>query len=291
MCFACAILLVGLFGCDGGGTNTSQQSGDLSIESADEIVVKDAVNDYTWEELSKISAEISEASDEAGAIEIAKGYNLTKKDGQLDGSQTKSITLSDGTDVDVQIVGFLHDDKTSGGKAGITFIFENAISKHDMNSNGSNAGGWKDSQMRSWLSSGGMKMLPNDLRNALIEVDKKTNNVGKTDNISSISTTPDKLWLYSSVELFGKTDASHDSGMYDDILNAEGSQYKLYRDMDVKRVDKNDVLLKLLDGKMYGWWVRSSEPVNPNFYDVRNGYSLENNNPAISLTVVPGFCI
>lgn len=38
--------------------------------------MKSAVEAYTWDELSRISAEIGAAGDEAAAVEVAKRYNL-----------------------------------------------------------------------------------------------------------------------------------------------------------------------------------------------------------------------
>lgn len=254
--------------------------------------VKDSVNDYSWDELSKVSAEISEASSEGDAIEVAKKYNLTTADGKLDGTQTKSITLSDGTDANVRITGFWHDDKTNGGKAGITFIFKDAIARHDMNSSNSNSGGWKDSQMRAWLASDGINMLPDDLKGVLIEVDKKTNNVGETESTASVSTTSDKLWLYSATELCGKVDWSSTSA-YNDIINAEGAEYKLYRDMSVNSAGSNGILVKWFEGDSCNWWGRSPRPnLSGDFCVVTYvGIPRGSGNASFSGGVVPGFCI
>ena len=72
-----------------------------------------------------------------------KKYNLCTPDGKLDGTQVKNVTLFDGTTTQVQIAGFAHDDKTVGsGKAGITFIFKDAVAEHSMNNSRTNAGGW-----------------------------------------------------------------------------------------------------------------------------------------------------
>ena len=93
-------------------------AGDQGGEAA---TVKSAVEAYTWDELAQISDEIGAAGDEAAAIEVAKKYNLVTADGKLDGTQVKLVTLTNNMTVPVQIVGFAHDDKTAGGKAGITF--------------------------------------------------------------------------------------------------------------------------------------------------------------------------
>ncbi len=170
--------------------------------------VKSAVEAYTWDELSQISAEIGAAGDEAAAIEVAKKYNLCTPEGKLDGTQVKSVTLADGTQTTVQIVGFAHDDKTSGGKAGITFIFGDCVGEAPMNPTDTNAGGWEASQMRGYLNSDVMTLLPEDLKSAIVPVDKLTNNVGKTQDISAVTATSDSLWLFSLAELAGAFSAA-----------------------------------------------------------------------------------
>ncbi len=122
--------------------------------------MKSAVEAYTWDELSRISAEIGAAGDEAAAIEVAKKYNLCTPEGKLDGTQVKSVALADGTQTTVQIVGFAHDDKTAGGKAGITFIFGDCVGEAPMNSTDTNAGGWEASQMRAYLNGDGNPAAP-----------------------------------------------------------------------------------------------------------------------------------
>lgn len=130
---ACATVLAlgGLFACSGNGAN-----------GAGKVEAKASVEDYTWDELSKISKEIGAAGDEDAAIVIAKEYNLCTPDGKLDGTQTKTVALADGATAQVQICGFAHDDKADGsGKAGITFIFKDAVDEQSMNNAGTNSGG------------------------------------------------------------------------------------------------------------------------------------------------------
>ena len=256
------------------------------------IPVKDTVNDYTWEELSQISAEIAKASDEDAAVETAKRFNLTTEDGKLNGTQVKDVQLSDGMSAQVQIAGFAHDDRTDGGKAGITFIFKDAIAEHAMNSYYTNAGGWEASQMRSWLASDVMAILPDDLKGSIVSVDKLTNNAGETESASSVTATSDKLWLYSSTELWGNIEWCS-SSYYNEILNAEGSEYKLFRDMDVDSDGSNGILVKMIDGTSCYWWERSPYlNYSSAFYVVNiDGYPNDGDHAAIGHGVVPGFCI
>lgn len=267
------------------------QSGDAAAAGAS---VKSAVEAYTWDELAQISGEISQASDEAGAIEIAKKYNLCTADGRLDGTQVKSVTLADGTQTTVQIVGFAHDDKTAGGKAGITFIFGDAIGESSMNPESTNAGGWEDSELRGLLNSEGVKLLPEDLMKHVVAVDKLTNNVGETQSVSSVTVTSDKLWLFSATELCGLIDwYGSDYAACNDVLNAEGSEYKLYRDMAVDSYNSNAILVKNFDGEPRNWWGRSPRPdASGSFQHVySDGDPYYYVGANLSYGVVPGFCI
>lgn len=271
----------------------------LNVFGGSGIEVKGSTEAYTWEELSKISAEIAEASDEVAAVDTAKKYNLTTVDGKLDGTQTKSVALSNGTQTAVQIAGFAHDDKSDGsGKAGITFIFMDCIGKHVMNSTDTNAGGWEKSEMRSYLNSDGLNLLPQDLRDVVVGVDKLTNNTGETDSASSVTKTSDKLWLFSFVELEGNVSASDYDGEYGyfaDIFNSEGSEYKLYADAGVNPFYSNEVLVKDYEGSPSYWWERSPLPALTNgFLTVESdgsAYNSKTGNVVASYGVVPGFCI
>ena len=257
------------------------------------VAVKGSVDEYSWAELSKISQEIGQAGSESAAIEVAKKYNLCTPDGRLDGTQTKTVTLSDGTTAQVQICGFAHDDKSDGsGKAGITFIFKDAVAEHSMNGSGYNSGGWEASEMRSWLNSGLKGQLPSDLQAVIVPVGKRTNNVGETTSASSVTVTSDALWLFSARELCGDIDWYSDQS-YNSVLNAEGAQYKLFRDMNVDSYNGNAILTKNFHGSSCNWWERSANPsYSSNFLDV---YSYGGPNSfdyaAYSYGVVPGFCI
>ncbi|MEB1813881.1 DUF6273 domain-containing protein [Adlercreutzia mucosicola] len=264
--------------------------------------VKSAVEAYTWDELSQISNEIAAAGSEDAAIEVAKRYNLCTPDGKLDGTQVKSVTLSDGTQTAVQIAGFAHDDKTSGGKAGITFIFGESIAEAPMNTTDTNAGGWEGSQMRAYLNSDGMALLPDELSSVVVPVDKLSNNVGETETTSSVTVTSDSLWLFSLPELGGNVpeDRIGDGyGLYEDIyvrvFDAAGFQYKLFRDAGASMSNSDNAILVKTQTDTYSfWWLRTSDSRDSyNFLRVdQHGYVPAGGDAAdFQRGVVPGFCI
>ena len=313
------LALAGLVACGGAGSGGngvkgSENSSASSSESSSEIStasssasamstgggigVKDSVDAYSWDELSEISQEIGEAESEEAAIEIAKKYNLCTSDGKLDGTQVKNVTLSDGTTTQVQIAGFAHDYRSYGtGKAGITFIFKDAVAEHAMNSTRTSEGGWEKSEMRDWLNSDFKGQLPQDLLVVIVPVDKSTNNKGKTKYVSSVTATSDELWLCSGRELCGQVDGQviddRNNQAHNDVLNAEGEEYKLFRDMNVDTASGNAILTKTFKGDSCDWWKRSPSPRYSGAFnavdsdgDPNSGYDANRSN-----AVVPGFCI
>ena len=268
-------------------------AGDQGGEAA---TVKSAVEAYTWDELSQISDEIGAAGDEAAAIEVAKKYNLCTPEGKLDGTQVKLVTLTNNMTVPVQIVGFAHDDKTAGGKAGITFMFGECIGEMPMNAETTNAGGWEASQMRAYLNGDGMALLPEDLKKVVAPVDKLTNNVGETQDVSAVTTTSDLLWLFSLVELVGNLDENAFSGNYSfmsDIYDAEGSQYRLFRDMGVRYRDEDGtpILKRTHQGEGCDWYGRSPSPANSSDFLWVSLYGSAGWQTMSGFGTVPGFCI
>ena len=260
------------------------------------VPVRATVNDYSWEELSKISAQISACDSQGEALEVAKSYNLTNPDGTLDGTQVKQIELTDGTTTEVQILGFYHDDKSDGsGKAGISFIFKDAIGQHVMNSNGTTEGGWRNSEMRSWMNSDLITLLPEDLQSQIVAVDKLTNSVGFTADPDSVATTSDKLWLLSQIELVGPSDGSNPT--YFGALDAEGSQYQLFSSCGVARNDPRPILQKRFAATpgiaAVIWWQRSSAAdVSENFYYTsEDGEAFCGGSASNAFGVAPAFCI
>ncbi len=261
------------------------------------VSAKASVNDYTWEELASIAQEISASGSESSAMEVAKQYNLCDENGSLSADASKQFTLEDGTAVSAQIVGIYHDNKADGGKAGLTFIFGEPIAERVMDSSLPHEGGWETSDLRAWLASDGMTLLPEDLRGIIVPVEKLTNNVGITDSVSSVTPTTDQLWLFSLVEIYGPS-TTFDGEVYEDILDAEGSQYQLYADAgvtDVSEGEEKSALLNRGEGVAAIWWLRTpimgGTTMNGAFYGV-NALGGGQGFPADQARyVVPGFCL
>lgn len=288
-----------------------------------QVQVRGSVEEYTWAELSAISEEVAAAPDDAAAIEAAKRYRLTDGEGRLDGTQRKGVRLSDGTETDVVIAGFRHDDKPGGGKAGITFIFADAVAERAVNNNagfdersdsdGYDAeGGWLASEMRAWLNGEFANKLPADLRASMLDIAKPSvavpeflianvddNNVAGFSDQSLMSSGVDRLWLPSVVEVGDPSEdalAVEERPEWTPVLLGEGSRYQLFSDAE-QAGDLNAVRVRKLaggegDGAICRWWLRSVEDVT--FADVRKDGALDRMQDVLAahpLGVVPCFAV
>ena len=198
------------------------------------VKVKKKVDKYTWAELAKISDAMTKSGSRKAALKIAKKYKLCDKKGKLDGTQTKSVALSTGK-TSVRIVGFYHDDLSDGsGKAGITWQFVDGMCNTDfLSENG--ARGFDNFKLMDTVMQGlaAYSWLPSDLTSRLATVSVKTASVDSGKNGEAVSSDA-KLWAPSAVEVLG--DAKDMAGLNRDTewmanaLNAEGTQYGLFKD-------------------------------------------------------------
>lgn len=268
------------------------------------VPVRDALNDYSWTELKQISEKIASTPDSATAI--AARYNLCGANGELMDRGSKDVILVNGTQLHARIIGFNHDDKVDGGKAGITFLFDEAVGVSEWNQTGYNAGGWQSSTIRSWLSNNFFTVLPDDLKGVIASVDKQTNNKGGVDSgtlgTNVVTQTPDKLWLPSIVEVTGTASgneswsAARGTGEFawcNDIVFAEGSQYALFAQAGVSTYDANSVLVRAYEGQPREWWFRTSNPhiLNDTLNVAADGNASADASPIHKYGVVPGFCL
>lgn len=288
-----------LVGCGGGSapSSSASSSSSSSASSSSKAKSSNSLDKYSWEELSRISDEIAAAPNETSAIEIAKSYGLTTANGKLDGKQSKTVVLANGKTTAVQVAGIAHDTKTGGGKAGITFIFRDGVSEHPMNSKDTNKGGWEKSEMRTYLNSDVLAQLPDDLKQVIVAVDKKTNNAGKTKSDASVSTTSDKLWLVSAVEMYGQNVGIDKASKVNPqigrniatVFNAEGKQYQIFEDIEQAGDRYQSDFLRKCE-KSY-WWLRSPAPQTDDDFELQSGGSPMEGGAEASWGVVPFFCI
>ena len=214
----------------------------------------------------------------------------------------KTISLSTGEQVTLVILGFDHDDLTSGGKAGISIGMKNLLATtYRMNASATNAGGWNESEMRTSTMATLLSQLPSDLQAVIKQVNKKATAGSQSE---SITTSADKLWLLAMSEIFSATSIENSSTStiknYADTYNAEGMQYKYYENLigdNNGGTATNSLLIKKLSngsGSASLWWLRSPYVSgSTGFRCISSTGSVNNNGSAANITygVSFGFCV
>lgn len=194
----------------------------------------------------------------------------------------KTIELTTGEEITLVILGFNHDDLASGGKAGITIGMKNLLAtRYAMNSSSTNAGGWDQSKMRTETMQTLLAQLPSDLRNSIKQVNKKATAGGAS---TTITTSSDKLFLFSEVEIDGTTTAGYAD---------EGEQYEYWKTIKDGTVAADRIkYLSNGGGSANGWWLRSPDVGSSTvFRYISSTGGVSSYNASSACGVSFGFCI
>ena len=185
---------------------------------------------------------------------------------------SKTVNIG-GTNYEVQIIGFNHDDKVSGGKAAYSFQLVDCLNQtRQMNTSNTNTGGWNGSAMRGRMSTY-KSQLPAALRNVIKTVKKKSGTGGGSS--SGTQQTNDDLFLLSEIEIFGTTTYS---------VAGEGTQYEWYK--------AGNSRIKKVNGSANFWWERSPYSGNTDYFCfVASSGGAARNNATASNGVSFGFCV
>ena len=185
---------------------------------------------------------------------------------------SKTVNIG-GTNYEVQIIGFNHDDNVSGGKAAYSFQLVDCLNQtQQMNTSNTNTGGWNGSAMRGRMSTY-KSQLPATLRNVIKTVKKKSGTGGGSS--SGTQQTNDDLFLLSEIEIFGTTTYS---------VAGEGTQYEWYK--------AGNSRIKKVNGSVSYWWERSPYSGTTNsFCAVNDSGSASRYNANDSGGVSFGFCV
>ena len=197
----------------------------------------------------------------------------------------KTITLTGGKEVTLQIWGFNHDNLADGsGKAGITIGMKNLLATtYAMNSTNTNNGGWEASQMRTTTMPAILATLPEDLQAVIKEVSKLSSEGGSSAD--ALDTTTDKLFLFSVKEITGANTYS---------LDGEGTQYDLWKTLlhNAAFAVPRKKRLSNGDGNVYNWWTRSARSGSSStFGSFDTSGSVDGNSAIGSSGVCLGFCV
>ena len=210
---------------------------------------------YSWEEVRDIIA-----AGKAGEYGFAVG-----------GTKTLSIN---GATKTATIIGLNHDGSNT---ATFMIVSSGDIGKHVMNTDYTNAGGWKDSEMREWLNKDIYGTMSN--KDYIKEVTKMTNNIGYNGN--SVTGTQDKVFLLSPKEA-GVEWQMADSNYWDwpdyvgmNALNSEGSTYTWFATNTVDDC----------------FWLRSPYSGNDGYFFIYGYGNLDSYRADRGNTVCPAFVI
>lgn len=155
----------------------------------------------------------------------------------------KTITLTTGETITMVILGFGHDDLTSGGKAGITLGTKNCLStSYVMNDSATNVGGWKQSKMRTSTMDMIYGYLPDEVKAVIKSVDKVT---ALYESSGALDTTSDKLFLFSQKEIMGNNMYSTTS---QSSFPNEGEQYEYYKNAPIPTPKSGTGSFSVLEG-------------------------------------------
>ena len=186
---------------------------------------------------------------------------------------TKLLELTDGTKLYMQLVGINADTKSSDhtGKARMTWLCKNLYTSKRMNATGTTSGGWGDTEIRSWLRSDVLPLIPTVVRTAIVEVDKTYRSKSPNDETLTIA---DTIWIPSYKEV-GFTNAAY--------VESDGVVYSVFNS-NANRIKYN------ASGSAAVWWLRSAYSA-AGFRCVYNGGNESNNSANGTNGVVFGFCI
>ena len=170
--------------------------------------------------------------------------------------------------------------ETSETACGFVVEFADIITEQPFNSTDTNVGGWRDSELRTYVNGTIYKSLPSDLQN-VITTTKVISGHGSTAGETNFET-QDKLYLLNAQEVWNYNDN------YYDTSTGSSKQLDYYKNQE----DIYAGATKQYDGWEPYWWLRTAETRNTDsFRAVGNDGILNGDNASHSNGVSPAFRI
>ena len=223
---------------------------------------------------------VSFASDSWKTIQKAVQTGNTSK---YNVGDTKEVDLGDlGTHtVRISNMSACTNGETSETSCGFVVEFADIISEHQFNSTATNVGGWRDSELRTYINETIYKKLPTDLQN-IVSSTKVISSHGITSGETNFET-QDKLFLLSTEEVWVETN-------YDTSVGTS-KQLDYYKNQGVTTSSYTSAI-KQYKGIEKSWWLRSSYSRTTNdFYRVNGSGGSIGNYASNSFGVSPAFRI
>ena len=139
---------------------------------------------------------------------------------------------------------------------GVVLEFADIITKHNMNSSGTNVGGWPATSMRAYLKNDIYSALPSALQSAIINT-KVVSGHGKTAGETNFVTT-DKLYLLSTAEVW---ENGTSNTINKDSARSSTRQLDYYQGVTTNNYSK---AIKQYNGTNTAWWLRAADSANTN---------------------------
>ena len=137
--------------------------------------------------------------------------------------------------------------ETSETACGSVVEFADIITQHAMNSTGTNVGGWKASEMRTYVNGTIYNALPSELQNVIVST-KVISGHGNTTGEENFET-QDKLYLLNAQEVW----STHDR----DTSVGTSKQLDYYKNQGVTASSYAGAI-KQYNGRNSYWWLRSA---------------------------------
>lgn len=261
-------------------TDTPISTGDGAIY-VDSSLLAQYKADNNWKDfyittLDKYPLSVFETIEDDWATIIAKAEAGTASQSYSIGD-TKLIDLGNQGQVYAQIAAFNADPLASDGTktAGITFITKQVLAtKRIINSYSySENGDWEHSDMRSYLSSTILPLLPSVLQSGIKEVTKYSDYFAQgASTVTHDQATTDKLWIPSARETVGGSSYEQTGPVYSGLFTNSNS-------------------LKKSDGTSFVyWWLRSASATNY-YRHINNSGAIGNTTSSTAQGIALGFCV
>ena len=161
---------------------------------------------------------------------------------------TKEIDLGDLGTHTVRIANMSEctNGETSETACGFVVEFTDIINQQTHYDTQTNAGGWRDSKIRTYVNETLYNSLPNDLANIILETKVIS---GHGSSVSTNFETTDKLYLLSTKEIYGETTY--------DTIDKETRQLDYYKNEGVTNSNYSKAI-KSYNSTNSVWWLRSA---------------------------------
>ena len=160
--------------------------------------------------------------------------------------------------------------ETSESACGFVVEFADIITEQQFNSIGTIIGGWKDSELRTYINDTLYNVLPGDLKSVIATTKVISGHISSSSE--SNFETQDKLYLLSPAEIFGNFAELDEDGQ--DTAHGTSKQLDYYKKMGTT-TEKNSASIKEYNKTANAWWLRL--PVETTTTDVIHGTTTKTN--------------